>query len=162
MTFNFDYTLSQFNDYFTTHKVNGSRSNGFLPDVYQIQDEVIWLTPEKGCPISTAPVCWEQIEPSQMLVNNLIIVIGNTWEFCLNTQCNHSRVFQPQFRSSLCLARQWMGLDISVMLACSKWDILDMWLLPMGMASPWLGREMNPRSSLYTWFYSFRASRKAC
>ena len=34
MTFNFDYTLSQFNDYFATHKVNGSRSNGFLPDVY--------------------------------------------------------------------------------------------------------------------------------
>ena len=64
MTFNFDYTLSQFNDYFTTHKVNGSRSNGFLPDVYQIQDEVIWLTPEKGRLISTAPICWEQIKPS--------------------------------------------------------------------------------------------------
>ena len=47
MTFNFDYILSQFNDYFTTHKVNGSRSNGVLPDVYQIWDEVIWLTPEK-------------------------------------------------------------------------------------------------------------------
>ena len=47
MTFNFDYILSQFNDYFTTHKVNGSRSNGVLPDVYQIWDGVIWLTPEK-------------------------------------------------------------------------------------------------------------------
>ena len=64
VTFNFDYTLSWFNDYFTTHKANGSRSNGFLPDLYQIWDEIIWLTPEKGCPISTAPVCWEQIEPS--------------------------------------------------------------------------------------------------
>ena len=64
VTFNFDYTLSQLNDYFATHKANGSRSNGFLSDVYQIWDEVIWLTPEKGCLISTAPVCWEQIEPS--------------------------------------------------------------------------------------------------
>ena len=36
VTFNFDYTLSQFNDYFTTDKTNRSRSNGFLPDVYQI------------------------------------------------------------------------------------------------------------------------------
>ena len=47
MTFNFDYALSRFNDYFATHKVNGSRSRGFLPDVYQIWDEIIWLTPEK-------------------------------------------------------------------------------------------------------------------
>ena len=36
VTFNFDYTLSWFNDYFATHKANRSRSNGFLPDVYQI------------------------------------------------------------------------------------------------------------------------------
>ena len=57
MTFNFDYTLSQFNDYFTTHKANRSGSNGFLPDVYQIWDEVIWLTPEKGRLLSTAPIC---------------------------------------------------------------------------------------------------------
>ena len=64
VTFNFDYTLSQFNDYFTTHRVNGSRSNGFLPDVYQIWDGVIWLTPEKEGLISTATICWEQIEPS--------------------------------------------------------------------------------------------------
>ena len=49
---------------FATHKANRSRSNGFLPDVYQIQDEVIWLTPEKGRLISTAPICWEQTEPS--------------------------------------------------------------------------------------------------
>ena len=64
MTFNFDYTLSRFNDYCTTHKVNGSGSNGFLPDFYQIWDEVIWLTHEKGHLISTASICWEQIEPS--------------------------------------------------------------------------------------------------
>ena len=41
-TFNFDYILSWFNDYFASlKKVNGSRSGGFLPDVYQIWDEVI-------------------------------------------------------------------------------------------------------------------------
>ena len=28
--FNFDYTLSRFNDYFATHKANRSRSNGFF------------------------------------------------------------------------------------------------------------------------------------
>ena len=41
MTFNFDYTLSQFNDYFAAHKTNRSRSDGFLPDVYQIWHEVM-------------------------------------------------------------------------------------------------------------------------
>ena len=59
MAFNFDYTLSRFNDYFAAHKVNGSRFSGFLPDVYQIWDGVIWLTPEKGRLISTASICWE-------------------------------------------------------------------------------------------------------
>ena len=63
VTFNFDYTLSRFNDYFATHKANRSRSNGFLPDVYQIWDEVIWLTPEKRRLISTSPMCWEQSHP---------------------------------------------------------------------------------------------------
>ena len=47
VTFNFDYTLSQFNEYFATHKANRSGSNGFLLDFYQIWDEVIWLTPGK-------------------------------------------------------------------------------------------------------------------
>ena len=55
-TFNFDYTLSLFNEYFATYEANWSRSNGFLPDLYQIWDDVIWLTPEKGCLISTAPI----------------------------------------------------------------------------------------------------------
>ena len=45
-------------------KVNGSRSHGFLPNVYQIWDEVIWLTPEKGRLLPNAPISWEQIEPS--------------------------------------------------------------------------------------------------
>ena len=57
MTFNFDYTLPRFNVYFATHKANRSGSNGFLPDVYQIWDEVMWLPPEKGRLISTAPIC---------------------------------------------------------------------------------------------------------
>ena len=38
-------------------KVNGSRSGGFLPDVYQLWGEVIWLTPEKGSLLSNAPIC---------------------------------------------------------------------------------------------------------
>ena len=65
MTFNFEYILSWFNDYFASHKkVNRSWYSGFLPDVYQIWDEVIWLTPEKECLLSNAPICREQIEPS--------------------------------------------------------------------------------------------------
>ena len=56
---------------FATHKANRSRSNGFLPDVYQIWDEVIWLTPEKRGLISTAPMCWEQTEPSPKVSQQL-------------------------------------------------------------------------------------------
>ena len=66
-------------------------------------------------------------------------------------QCNHSCVFQPQFRSSFCLARHSLGLDLSVTLVCSKRGLLDLWLLPMGVASPWLDREINPRSNFYSW-----------
>ena len=63
-TLTMDIMWPRSNDYFATHKTNRSRSNGFLPDVYQIWDEVIWLTPEKGRLISTAPICWEQTQPS--------------------------------------------------------------------------------------------------
>ena len=63
VTFNFDYTLSWFNDEFATYKGKRSSPNGFLPDVYQMWNEVIWLTPEIGHLISTAPIFWEQIEP---------------------------------------------------------------------------------------------------
>ena len=56
VTFNFDYTLSWFNNYFATYKkVNRSRYSGFLPDVYQIRDEVIWLPPKKGHLLSNTP-----------------------------------------------------------------------------------------------------------
>ena len=64
VTFNFDYTLSLFNDYFATHKTIRSRANGFLPEVYQTWDEVIWVIPEKGHLMYTAPICWEQTDPS--------------------------------------------------------------------------------------------------
>ena len=68
MTFNFDYTLSWFNDYFAAYKkVYWSRYGGFLPDVYQIWDEVIWLTPKKGCLLFNAPIGWEKIEPSPVV-----------------------------------------------------------------------------------------------
>ena len=64
VTFNFDYTLPWFNDYFAAHKkVNGSISGAFLPGVYQIWDEVIWLTPKNGCP-PNAPICREQRKPT--------------------------------------------------------------------------------------------------
>ena len=84
MPFNFDYTFSRFNDYFATHKANRPRSNVFfLPDVYQIWDEVIWLTPEKGHLISTAPTCWEQIEPSPEVSQPLNHNNWKHWAFCL-------------------------------------------------------------------------------
>ena len=67
-----------------------------------------------------------------------------------------------KFRSSFCLARHLLGLDPSVMLACLEMDILYMWLLPMGVASPRLDREMHPRSSFSSWLYIFRVSREAC
>ena len=51
--------------------MNGSRSGGFLPDVYQILDEVIWLTPEKGCLLSNIPICWEEIGPSPKVSQQL-------------------------------------------------------------------------------------------
>ena len=51
-------------------------------------------------------------------------------------QCNHSYAFQSHFRPSFCLARNSLGLEPSVRLVCSKWDLLDMWLLLMRVASP--------------------------
>ena len=64
VTFNFDYTLSWFNNYFGAQKkVDGSRSGGFLSDVYQICNEVIWLSPEKGHLVSNTSICWEPKEP---------------------------------------------------------------------------------------------------
>ena len=163
VTFNFDYTLSRFNDYFATHKANRSRSNGFLPDVYQIWDEVIWLTPEKGRLVSTAPICWEQTEPYPKVSQQLNY---NDWKqlgFLPQEICN---VIIPAFsnpNSGPPLSGQALtGIGYLSQLACSKRDLLDMRLSPMAMASPWLDREMHPGSSLYKWLYIFRASRRAC
>ena len=77
VAFNFDYTLSQFNHYFAAHKTNRSRSDGFLPDVYQIWDEVIWLTPEKGHLISLPLYAGNKQSHPPKLANNLITMIGN-------------------------------------------------------------------------------------
>ena len=89
VTFNFDYTLSWFNDYFAAHKkVNGSWSGGFLPDVYQIWDEVIWLTSEKGCLLSNAPICWEQIEPSSEVSQQLYYNYWKQLGFLPQEMCN--------------------------------------------------------------------------
>ena len=84
VTFNFDYTLSWFNGYFAAvKKVKGSRSGGFLPDVYQIWDEVIQLTPKKGHLLSNAPICWEQIEPSPEVSQQLNYNDWKNWDFFL-------------------------------------------------------------------------------
>ena len=48
--------------------------------------------------------------------------------------------------------------ESEVTLVCSKQDLLDMWLLPVGLASPWLDRKMHPRSKFYSWLHIFRAS----
>ena len=107
VTFNFDYTLSQFNEYFATHKANRSGSNGFLLDFYQIWDEVIWLTPGKRtssiyCPYMLGT---NRAIPKSQPTTSLqwLETTGIFASGCM--QRNHSRVFQPQFKSSLCLAR---------------------------------------------------------
>ena len=161
VTFNFDYTLSWFNDYFATHKANRSRSNGFLPDVYQIWDEVIWLTPEKGCLISTASVCWEQTEPSPKVSQQLNY---NDWKqlgFLSQETCN---VIIPVF-SSPSSGSPFVWPD-------TNWDWIfqSRWLASNGtywicgsylwawLPPGWIGRC----TSLYSRLYIFRASRKAC
>ncbi|KAJ1072570.1 hypothetical protein K5549_011796 [Capra hircus] len=123
MTFNFDYTLSRFNDYFATHKASRSRSNGFLPDVYQIWDGVMWLTPEEGRLISTAPICWEQTEPSPKVSQQLNY---NDWKqlgFLPQEICN---VIIPMFSNPSSGAPfVWPG---------TNWDWISQsrWLAPNG------------------------------
>ena len=88
LTFKFDCPLSQYNDEFATYNANRSRSNGFLPDIYQVWNEVIWLTPEKGRLISTAPICWEQIEPSPEISQQLNYSDWKHLGFLLQEICN--------------------------------------------------------------------------
>ena len=143
-TFNFDYTLSWFNDYFAVHKkVNGSRSGGFLPGVYQIWDEIIWLIPEKGHLLSNAPICWEQIKPSpevSLQLNN------NEWKqlgFLPQEICN---VIIPVFSDpSSGPPFAWPGTDWN-------WISQSRWFAPNGtywicgsylwawLPSGWIGR----------------------
>ena len=85
MAFNFDYTLSRFNDYFAAHKVSGSRFSGFF--TWRLSNmgwyEVIWLTPARR----TFNIYWPYMlgtnSHPQKLANNLITMIGNNWDFCL-------------------------------------------------------------------------------
>ena len=138
VTFNFDYTLSQFNDEFATYKENRSISNGFLPDVYQMWNEVIGLTPEIGCLISTAPIFWEQIEPSPEVSQQIKYSDWKHLGFLPQEICD---IIIPLFSNVnsgptfVCPGSDWDW--ISVTLACSSQDLLDLWLLPMGLASPW-------------------------
>ena len=128
---------------FSAHKkVNGFKSGGFLPDIYQIWDEVIWLTPEKRCLLSNIPICWEQIKSSTEVSQQHNY---NDWKqlvFLPQEICN---AIIPVFSSpSSGPPFAWPGTDLDwiwVMLVCSKQDLLDMWLLPMGMTSPcWVRR----------------------
>ena len=139
ITFNFDYVLTWFNDYFAVYKkVNGSRSGGFLPHIYQIWDEVIWLTPKKGCLLSNAPICWEQIEPSpeasrqlndndwkqlgflpQELCTTIIPVFSNpssgppfAWPGTHWDWISQSRWFAPNGASSICGSYLWAWLPL--------------------------------------------------
>ena len=163
VTFNFDYVLTWFNDYFAEHnKVNGSRYCGFLPDVYRIWDEVIWLTPKKGHLLSNVPIYWEQIEPSPEVSQQLDY---NDWKQLgvLPQEIYNStfRCFPIPVYVLLLPGQGLIGLDPSVTLVCSKCDLLYMWLLLMGVASSWLDRKMHPRSNFYSWLHIFRASREA-
>ena len=122
VTFNFDYTLSWFNDYFATQKkVNGSRCGGFLLDIYQIWDEVISLTPENGCLISSSPICWEQIEPSPEVSQQLN---HNDWKhlgFLPQEICN---IIIPVFSNpSSGPSFAWPGTDWN-------WILQSHWLAP--------------------------------
>ena len=133
MTFNFDYTLSWFNDCFAAHKkVNGSRSAGFLPDVYEIWDEIIWLTPENGCLLSNAPICWEQQSHTQKLADNY-----NDWKQLGFLPQEIFNVIIPVFSNpSSGPPFAWPGTDWIGTGSFSHAGLLQMWLLLMGMASP--------------------------
>ena len=96
--------------------------------------------------------------------NILYLIYGHNVTFDFDyvlTWFNDYFPAHKKFRSSFCLPRHWLGLDSSVTLVCSKWDLLDMSLLPMGVASPWLDKGMHPRSNFYSWLHIFKASREA-
>ena len=62
---------------------------GLLSDIYQIWDEIIWLPPEKGSLISTAPsTSWEQIETSPEVSQQLNYNDWKQLEFLPQKTCN--------------------------------------------------------------------------
>ena len=61
---------------------------GLLPDIYQIWDEVIWLTPEKGSLIYTAPTSWEQTQTSPEVSQQLNYNDWKQLEFLPQKTCN--------------------------------------------------------------------------
>ena len=57
----------------------------------------------------------------------------------------------------------WLGLDPSVTLVCSKRDLLDIWVLPVGMASPgWIGRCTLGLPFTHGFIQSFQRSLLIC
>ena len=101
-------------------------------------NEVIGLTPEIGCLISTAPIFWEQIEPSPEVSQQIKYSDWKHLGFLPQEICD---IIIPLFSNVnsgptfVCPGSDWDW--ISVTLACSSQDLLDLWLLPMGLASPW-------------------------
>ena len=59
----FNYTLSLENAYqyyVTASNSKQSKANRYFDQIYQIWDDYMWVTPEKGQLIMIADICWEQ------------------------------------------------------------------------------------------------------
>lgn len=59
----FNYTLSLENAYqyyVTASNSKQSKANRYFDQIYQIWDDYMWVTPEKGQPVMIADICWEQ------------------------------------------------------------------------------------------------------
>jgi hypothetical protein len=85
--------------------------------------EVIWLTPEKGRLMSTAPICWEQIEPSPEVSQQLNY---NDWKQLGLLPQEICKVIIPEFSNpSSGPPFAWPGTD---------WDWISQsrWLAPNG------------------------------
>jgi len=85
--------------------------------------EVIWLTPEKGRLMSTAPICWEQIEPSPEVSQQLNY---NDWKQLGLLPQEICKVIIPVFSNpSSGPPFAWPGTD---------WDWISQsrWLAPNG------------------------------
>ena len=59
----FNYTLSLENAYqcyVTVSNSKQSKANRYFDQIYQIWDDYMWVTPEKGQLVIIADICWEQ------------------------------------------------------------------------------------------------------